>query len=433
MKRRFPTGYWKDFDNVAQHLRPYIEQHGRLPKNKELSQDGLSMLGRAITLYHGGYAAVSKRLEVPTADTQTSKKPRDYWTMDRAIEKIHEYLAQSANSTTRPTRKELSEFEPSLLTPIGKFGLTQLLDNYQARYCIQLERPKKDVKWSEERICKNLRELAEEQGHLPAQSQLTELGLEGLRGAISKSGGIKHYSQLLCIPTKNESLGKRPSGYWDNPDNLRAELLPLIERIGHLPSAQELAALGQSDLLSAYSKYGGVRGLSSALELDLDSSGLFVTLDGHYVRSRYEVLFDNFLYLNNITHQTEGPISDQHNYLFDFRLTNLDGEPVFVEIWGYSDRHDIEIAMLYNEKRKDKEKVYQDNDLTLLSFEEHEFDKPFAGIYKTIVEKLKHHNVQHSFKPVEHNIEYFIGSAYSFDELTRELQPHIDELGCVNR
>lgn len=428
MKKRFPPGYWENIDNVITHLQPYIEKLGRLPKHKELTADSLSMLSKAISKYHGGFDVLSENLGVPTALGTADIKPRDYWSHERSLEAIHEYLIHSENPSQRPTRKELTTFNPSILTAIGKFTLKQLLDDYQNQYGVVLSQRNKKLKWTEDKIDKTILKLVNEFGYIPSYSELAELGLDGLRGVISKTGGVDYYANKLDVPTKIQFLGVKPSGYWKDIENVKNEILPIVKKLGHFPSYAELIALGKKDLLSAYRAQGGIKSLAEKLGMDLDTVGLYVTADGHYVRSRYEVLFDNFLSINSIPHETEGLITEGKNYLYDFKLQTVNKSDVYFEIWGYSERHDTEISNAYNVKRKIKEEVYKELGFTLISLEEGDFDKPFDIIYEKLSDLIISYGIKSDLKPVNNILDYFIGNAYSFDELKNELQPHIDTL-----
>jgi hypothetical protein len=428
MRRRFPRNYWKNLENVISHLQPYIENYGRLPKTKELSDDGLSMLSKSISKYHGGIESLSKKINVPTADGLIGKKPRDYWTHEKSLETIHEYLQQSDDPTKQPTRKELTQFNPNFISALAKKTLKQLLEDYRNTYDIQLVKHKSERKWTKELIEKKIRELTDQFGYIPTQSDLSELKLDGLRGVISKTGGVNYYSEKLDLPTKSQFLGLKPAGYWMDLENVKKEILPLIKKLGHFPSDKELTALDKKYLNRAYQSHGGLKKLAIKLDIELESVGFYVTMDGHYVRSRYEVLFDNFLSINSIPHESEGLISENHNYLFDFKLTDIRGNNVYVEIWGYSVRHNTDISNTYNLKRIEKEKVYTDLGLLLISLEEDDFDKPFETIYRKLTGVMISYEIQTEFKPIKNIIDYFIGKAYGFDELLNELQPHIDNL-----
>ena len=427
MKKRFPRGYWESIDNVITHLQPYIEKLERLPKCKELSADGLSMLSKVISKYHGGYEVLSEKLGIPTADSSIDKKPRDYWTHEKSLEAIHKYLAQSDNPTIKPTKKELKIFNPSILTALGKFTLKQLLEDYQKFYGSKLSERKRKVKWNKEKIKKTILKLVDKFGFIPSNSELAELGLDGLRGVIDRTGGLNYYSKKLGVPTKKQFLGVKPSGYWEDIKNVKKEILPVIKKLGHFPSYPELIALEKTYLQSAINAHGGIKLLAKTLDMNINSVGLYITSDGHYVRSRYEVLFDNFLSINSISHETGGLISEDTNHLFDFKLKTVNQSDIYIEIWGFSDRHKTEISNRYNKKRKIKEEIYKGLGFKLISLEENDFDQPFKVIYEKLSKLIIDNGIKTIINPIDNVLDYFIGNAYGFEELKKELQPHIEK------
>ncbi|MCC6866823.1 MAG: hypothetical protein IT280_11770 [Ignavibacteria bacterium] len=58
--------------------------------------------------------------------------------------------------------------------------------------------------------------------------------------------------------------------------------------------------------------------------------------DGHYVRSKNEVIVDNWLFNNNIAHAYEKKLLGI-NILCDFQIINKNHKEVYIEIWGLTD------------------------------------------------------------------------------------------------
>lgn len=85
-------------------------------------------------------------------------------------------------------------------------------------------------------------------------------------------------------------------------------------------------------------------------EFRLKYPATYRTVDGHRVRSRAEVIIDDYLYHNGITHAYERrlPLEDE-DVLSDFYIP---GGNVFIEFWG------IEENKQYQERKKKKLEVY---------------------------------------------------------------------------
>lgn len=58
------------------------------------------------------------------------------------------------------------------------------------------------------------------------------------------------------------------------------------------------------------------------------------TADGHYVRSKAEMLIDNWLYMSEIVHAYERKLPIEEDVYCDFYLPN---GKVYIEYWGYED------------------------------------------------------------------------------------------------
>lgn len=86
----------------------------------------------------------------------------------------------------------------------------------------------------------------------------------------------------------------------------------------------------------------------------------FKCLDGHIVRSKGELIIDNFLHNNNIQHEYEKTIKVRGKPIkCDWYLPKLD---IYIEYWGYFGKE-------YMKRKEEKIKLYKQGKLTLLSIE----------------------------------------------------------------
>ncbi|MDR2079747.1 MAG: hypothetical protein LBP74_08520 [Treponema sp.] len=84
----------------------------------------------------------------------------------------------------------------------------------------------------------------------------------------------------------------------------------------------------------------------------------FKAADGHYVRSRAEVIIDNYLYNNQITHAYEKKVPVEDILYCDFYLPL--GKKVYIEYWGR------EGDQQYDNRKKAKIEIYKKNRLNLI-------------------------------------------------------------------
>ncbi len=89
------------------------------------------------------------------------------------------------------------------------------------------------------------------------------------------------------------------------------------------------------------------------------------TSDGHYVRSRAELLIDNFFYRNGIVHAYEKKVNIDEPMYCDFYLPE---KKIYVEYWG------LEENAKYLERKKKKLELYAKNDFKLLELKDSDIE-----------------------------------------------------------
>jgi hypothetical protein len=85
------------------------------------------------------------------------------------------------------------------------------------------------------------------------------------------------------------------------------------------------------------------------------------TADGHYVRSRAEMLIDNWLYMSEIVHAYERKLPVEEDVYCDFYLPV---GKVYIEFWG------LENDAKYIERKKIKLEIYQKYGFKLIELED---------------------------------------------------------------
>jgi hypothetical protein len=85
------------------------------------------------------------------------------------------------------------------------------------------------------------------------------------------------------------------------------------------------------------------------------------TADGHYVRSRAEMLIDNWLYMSEIVHAYERKLPVEEEVYCDFYLPI---GKVYIEFWG------MESDPKYNERKKVKLEIYHKYSFNLIEIED---------------------------------------------------------------
>lgn len=182
-------------------------------------------------------------------------------------------------------------------------------------------------------------------------------------------------------------MGKRINGYWNDFETLKEFLLPKCNELGRMLTTREVLKI--KGLNHAIKLHGGIIKVSN--KLNINASYGFKTLSGNIVKSSYEVILDNFLFLNNIEYEYEGKILDNYNYLFDFKIKDY-----FIEIWGYRKSESHKINKEYSESRIKKEQLYNSENIKLISFNYDFFTRNIKEICDDLENVFKTNHVKSS-------------------------------------
>jgi hypothetical protein len=85
------------------------------------------------------------------------------------------------------------------------------------------------------------------------------------------------------------------------------------------------------------------------------------TIDGHFVRSRAEVIIDNWLFVHGIAHAYEKQVPVTEDIFCDFYLLQ---NKIYIEYWGLTDKKD------YVKRKEDKKRIYEKYKLNLVELSE---------------------------------------------------------------
>jgi len=247
--------------------------------------------------------------------------------------------------------------------------------------------------WSLEKVTKVYHEICLEYGDKPISStELIEMGRHDLVTAFSRFG------KKTDIEI---SLGYEPSiKYWEK-DEVKETYRQLCEEYDCYPIGDTtLINLGHTALMGAIKRYYGKILLDA--ELGYNDDSMYLLINGLAVRSHYEVLFGNFLIHNDIEFEVDKRISETTRYRYDFKLIDLNGNELYIEIWGVP-KGDAREGYLsgYNEKREKKEKVYVKEGKRLLSleaktFKERNYDSLQTELKSILVDNnIKLNNFHH--------------------------------------
>lgn len=110
------------------------------------------------------------------------------------------------------------------------------------------------------------------------------------------------------------------------------------------------------------------------------------TIDGHYVRSKAEMLIDNWLYQYGLVHAYERKLPIDEDVYCDFYIPSGNGRPqaVYIEFWG------LENDPKYTERKNKKIEIYKREGLSLIELT----DADLQNIDDILAKKLRQFKVQ---------------------------------------
>lgn len=109
------------------------------------------------------------------------------------------------------------------------------------------------------------------------------------------------------------------------------------------------------------------------------------TIDGHYVRSKAEMLIDNWLYQYGLVHAYERKLPIDEDVYCDFYIPSGNGRPqaVYIEFWG------LENDPKYTERKNQKIEIYKREGLSLIELT----DADLQNIDDILAKKLRQFKV----------------------------------------
>lgn len=187
---------------------------------------------------------------------------------------------------------------------------------------------------------------------------------------------IGHYKETpMCLA---QELGyklidisnKKPDNYYTK-ETLKQKFISIIKELGHFPYAFELKqySITREDILKFFN---GTRNLKKEINYIKD---FMIDNNGFYNSSIYEVITANFLIacgLGKKYKREQHPfLNSGGNYRSDFMFTTENGKEIHCEVWGYSENYSkgYKIAEEYNKVKKQKQYLYSQNDIKLISIE----------------------------------------------------------------
>jgi len=201
-------------------------------------------------------------------------------------------------------------------------------------------------------------------GHFNISSQkinlyLAELGWIGKDqgGWVTTNSGRKNGAKQL------EAMNGKPYVVWDNKILANKHLIREIQ-----------GATGDAE----YQKVTETE--SNSDDFRKKFPALLRTPDGHYVRSRAELLIDDFLYKNGIVHAYERKLNIDEEVYCDFYIPS---QKLYIEFWGLEENEQ------YAERKRIKLALYAKYNFKLIEVNNSDIE----NLDEKLATKLRKHNI----------------------------------------
>ena len=440
---RKPANYWNNFSNVKKELIPLVKKYNRLPSNNELKKIKLESLYRHGINKHGGSIKVAKLLNTITYDQSIERANQNFWTFNKTVDEIIKIINQN-NFKYFPTKNQLNDLNrQDLVGAIRKFKRNDFVKcklikvkRIKKNKKIVFEKPPKNTVWNEDKILQTINKIINKIGYWPSGAELDSMKLSDLRGAIQRNGGQLYFWRKLGKIRHKDRKIEDPNTY-----NTKQKIINRINEIktfiGRFPSYNDLVLLEDRALwVQIIKRYKNIINFYKSINEDKPAKNIFVTLSGLYVKSSYEVLFDNIINFYKLRYSYEDIIStkSKKKYKFDFKLKNLNNDNVYVEIWGYNKNHKSEIANIYNQAKKEKIEIYQKYKLKLIQIDAHKLmNTSLNAVFKNISKILIKNKIIKGVSNISSNDQINLLNAKIYDEkqFEKELKKVVSYYGYL--
>ncbi len=134
--------------------------------------------------------------------------------------------------------------------------------------------------WKEKNIIKELKLIIKKLNYFPSRHDLMLLKKSYLIGAINRNGGFFKFRTLLCC-----DFIRKPKNYW-NDKTITTEFKKIISEIGHFPTRYELYIKKRTDLIGEVFLHGGIRKFKELCGYTLSMQEEYIQNSASYYNTR---------------------------------------------------------------------------------------------------------------------------------------------------
>jgi len=244
---RKPKGYWQNSNNYIREMEKAIEMNnGERPTANWLRENGFHQIVRNAKLHGGICSVLDSLLE------KSSRRPRGYFKdIDNFYAEVDRAIRE--NGGKHPTDRWLRENGYNSLPVVSRsFGLSfaDLLNERTEKIQHGINYWKDTNNYFRELS----KAIEENGGKRPSSNWLADNGYRGIiKNAKLHGENLPSILDEICIG----SNGKKPQGYWKNPDNFYTELEDAIGKNDGLRPGQLWLDQNGYRGITANAKYHG--------------------------------------------------------------------------------------------------------------------------------------------------------------------------------
>ncbi len=195
-----PPGYWMDFQNMDDELRPLVAAFGRMPTYSELKARGMLSLLMSISKNFGGIRNVERRMGLAKSERTMPGHWLDFANVERAIRRIADEIGHMPSENDLKRRK-ISGLADAIRTYHG--GMVAV----QKKMGFELKRRPNGTLSDFAQFVRELEAVIAKIGHFPTQTELYAVRASSLVSVMPRHGGMAAVRERLGYgPVTDETI-----------------------------------------------------------------------------------------------------------------------------------------------------------------------------------------------------------------------------------
>ncbi|MBS3082006.1 hypothetical protein J4416_03705 [Candidatus Pacearchaeota archaeon] len=279
-----PNGYWTIWENIEKELKEEIENNnGEFPGQRYLTKAGKSSVSRAISIYHGGFREVRKKMGY-SIGTQDPKLISDFSWLRQQLQDIIDKDNGEFPNDQRIVELGRRDLRWGIWKYHGGYPAVRKKMGYESKSSSVPVKDWKVVRKELEKI------IAQNKGEFPSSKNLVRRGRKDLLESIQQYyGGIGEVQRRMGYEPKLTKYEKLRD--WEY---IKGELEAIMgKNNGVFPSQKHLNKIGRSGLWAVIQEHhGGMNIVRAKLGKSLKTKPKELLMDWSWLKGELEAIIE---------------------------------------------------------------------------------------------------------------------------------------------